>query len=308
MAQTINSYIAGLVQIGFVPNVKVASHKRDSLSPKEPLAERATTSAPPNINLVISLLEGHGFQPATGAKKARDISDEVNSPSFAKRAVALVVKSAITALPERAIAKLTTRALANLDKRTIPDIGLVVSCLEAQGFYPSAGAIVARSLGEDRELIEERSPVEKRQTAGDINTVINELMTFGYNPADFGPTASKIITAFLSQLPTSKTAVCPQSNNTLYATGGQTYEIQCGYGYGGNDLPPIQTANFAACLAACSAYVPNANVANGAKCVAASWLPEGDLRTDCHLKYAVADITQGTSLTNGRACGRVIGT
>ena len=311
MAATINSYINGLVQAGFVPNVKVATHKRDFSAPDQSEVKRAATPPTPNINLVLSLLKNHGFQPATTTKghKARDVSDEGSSLSFAKRAAALVVKSAIAALPERAIATFTRRALANVDKRAIPDITLVVSLLEAQGFYPHAGAKVSRrSLAEDRELIEKSSPIDKRQDAGDVNTVINGLLNYGYQPADFGPTASKMISSYLSTMPVSKTAVCPQNNNTIYTTGGQTFELQCGFGYDGNDLPHFQTKDFASCLAACASYVPQPYNANGAKCVAASWAAIGDLTQDCHLKYAVSAVTQGNTVYNNRSCGRIIGT
>ncbi len=295
MSETINSYITQLKAIGFVPNAKASLHKRDFEELDQPISKRASA---PDIKTVLNLLEGHGFLPATH-KKARDISNELDSPSLAKRALGFLAKRAITLLPERAVGALARRAVTSLNKRTIPNIGLVISLLEAQGFYPSGVKTSKRSLPES----DTASEIAKRQSAGDINSVINQLMTYGYDPSDFGPAATQLINAFLSQLPVSKTAICPQNNNTLYTVGGHTYELICGVGFGGNDLPPVPATSFAACLASCSSYVPPAN---GPRCVAASWLIVPSEPLNCHRKFAIADVSYGTSITNGRQAGRVI--
>lgn len=298
MSDTVKAYITQLKAIGFVPNAKASTHKRDLGEVDEPLLKRASA---PDIKTVLSLLIGHGFQPVSG-KTSRDINDDLDSPSLAKRALGYMVKRAIMLLPERAMGALAKRAATSLNKRTIPDIGLVVSLLEAEGFYPSGVKTTKRSLPEQDEALE----IAKRQSAGDINSVINQLMVYGYDPTDFGPTASKLISSFLSQLPASKTAICPQNNNTLYSIGGDTYELICGVGFGGNDLPAVPATSFAACLASCSSYVPPANIVNAPKCVAASWLIVNGEPNNCHRKFAVADITYGSSITNGRAAGRII--
>jgi len=294
MSDTISAYITQLKAIGFVPNAQATIHKRDFEDVDQPVSKRANA---PDIKVVLSLLEGHGFQPVSG-KTARDISTDLESPSLAKRALGFVAKRAIMLLPERALGALAKRAVSSLDKRTIPDIPLVVSLLEAQGFYPSGVKTTKRSLPESDNAME----IAKRQSAGDINSVINQLMVYGYNPSDFGPAASKLISTFLSQLPVSKTALCPQNNNTLYTTGGKTYELICGVGFNGNDLPPVAASSFADCLAQCSSYVDP----NGGKCIAASWLAIPGQRINCHRKWAISDIQYGTGYINGRQAGRII--
>lgn len=298
MTETINAYISQLKAIDFVPNAKATIHKRDFVEVDEALSKRANA---PDIKTVVNLLEGHGFQPVSG-KSARDLADENDPPSLAKRAVGFFAKRAITMLPERALNAMAKRAITSMNKRSIPDIGLVVSLLEAQGFYPRGVKPSKRSLADDEKVAD----LAKRQSAGDINSVINQLMTFGYEPSDFGPAASKLISSFLSQLPVSKTALCPQNNNTLYTTGGFTYEVICGVGFQGNDLLPVPASSFAACLASCSSYVPPPNDPNGPRCVAASWLPVDDDPNFCHRKYAITDIRYGNTSTTGRHAGRII--
>lgn len=298
MSDTVKAYITQLKAIGFVPNAKASIHKRDLEEVDQPLLKRASA---PDIRTVVSLLVGHGFQPVTG-KTGRDLNDHLDSPSLAKRALGYLVQRTVMLLPERAIGALAKRAVTSLNKRTIPDIGLVVSLLEAEGFYPSGVKTTKRSLPEQ----DDASEIAKRQSAGDINSVINQLMTYGYDPADFGPAASKLISSFLSQLPVSKTAICPQNNNTLYSVGGYTYELICGVGFNGNDLSPVPATSFAACLASCSSYVPPTNIVNAPKCVAASWLIVNGEPNNCHRKFAISDISYGTSITNGRQAGRII--
>lgn len=285
MSDQINSYITQLEAVGFVPNAKATSRKRGSLDPDALMTKRDT----PEINLVVNLLEGHGFEPATttSVHTIRDvpISRDI---SLSKRAIIAVVKRAITILPKRAITALAQRGFTSLTKRTIPDINLVVSLLEARGFVPS-GKKTSRSV------------VEKRQSASDINTVINELIAYGYNPSDFGPAASRVINAFLGSLPKETTALCPKDNNTLYATGGNTYEILCNIGWGGNDLPPVPASNLAGCLASCSSYTPSPSVAGGAKCIAASWEVITGETNNCHRKYAIPVMS-----SDYRAAGRNI--
>ena len=240
MATQITNYITLLEQAGFQPNAKPTISQCDDLNSEVSVDKRAL----PNLNLVISLLEKHGFEPSTnnGTHKRANGAD------------------------------LTTP----LEKRDIPDINLVISLLKQHGFVPSQAKKTSRDL-------------DKRQSPGDVNYVINELIAAGYNPNDFRPAASSLVNTFLGSLPTQTTAVCPRDNNTLYATGGQTYELFCGWDFPGNDLPAVHTDTLAACLTACSAYVPNQNIAGGAKCVAASW-GEGNPGGNCYMKSKIDQI------------------
>ncbi|KAL6717278.1 hypothetical protein ACLMJK_005193 [Lecanora helva] len=117
MTSTINSYIAQIIQAGFVPNAQPSAHKRDGENSPDlaALMERASTKAStPPINMVLSLLQQHGFQPAktAGHKRDAEASDDLSSP---------------------------------LAKRDLPDINLLISLLKQHGFVPT-GKTTARSL------------------------------------------------------------------------------------------------------------------------------------------------------------------
>ena len=270
MTNTINSYIAAVVQAGFIPNAKPTVGKREDEGSDElaALAERATVPATtPNINLVVSLLEQHGFQPATTqssttAKSGLHFRDIENSEDPS----------------------------TPLSKRTLPDINLVISLLKQHGFVPT-GTKTTRSL-------EARQDV----SSSDINTVINELIAQGYNPNDFGPRAQAILKEL--SLPTETTAKCPQDNNTLYVTGGVTYEVNCAWDYPGSDLTTTRASSLGDCLKACSTYTSS----KGLACVAATWAGSsnivgsilGGVFGNCYMKSNVTSNTHTASMSAGR--------
>ena len=270
MATTINSYIAAIIQAGFIPNAKPTVSKRadESSSDLAALNERATVPVTkPNVNLVVSLLEQHGFQPASTSSSTTsksglhfrdtDSADDLSAP---------------------------------LSKRTLPDINLVISLLKQNGFVPT-GKKTKRSL-------------EARQdpSSSDINTVINELIAAGYNPNDFGPKAQAILKEL--SLPTETTAQCPKDNNTLYVTGGVTYEVNCAWDYPNNDLTTTRAASLGDCLKACSTYKNS----QGLACVAATWSGGsnivgsilGGVFGNCYMKSNVTSNTHTASMSAGR--------
>ena len=104
MSDIIDSYIANLLQAGYVPNASPTTSKRDIAS-LDPLIEPRDV---PSVPLVLALLGQHGFVASNdtdGASSKRDVPD---------------LDSA-------------------LQKRTLPDINLVVSRLAAHGFVPTGG-------------------------------------------------------------------------------------------------------------------------------------------------------------------------
>ncbi|KAL6715397.1 hypothetical protein ACLMJK_006358 [Lecanora helva] len=152
MADTINQYITMIQAAGFKPNGQVGKRNAE-------LAERAAAPAapPPNINMVLALLQQHGFKPATttAAKHTRDAEPE----------------------PEAA------PSLEERDTTPMPDINLLISLLKQHGFYPT-GKKTARSL-------------EARQDANVVNNVIDQLVANGYTPGDFGSDAASLKTLAL---------------------------------------------------------------------------------------------------------------
>lgn len=304
MANTIDAYITQLTAAGFIPNAAATLAKRDLEETEDTLVTRGVKKLTPDVGPLMYLLDKKGFEPARKRKGYRRDFSDLEHPSLATRTMGYLARRAITLLPERALGALTTRGLSYLSKREIPPIELVISCLERRGFYPSGIKVAKRSEELEADHI---AALAKRQSAGEINTVINQLMVYGYNPEEFGPEASKFVSSYLSQLPVSKTAVCPAANNTIYSDAKNTYMIICAAGYGGNDLPPAPARSFQECLDKCSNYVPNGNVANGAKCVAATYFVEGDPNAYCHMKYAIQNVkVGGTTWRDGRQCGRVI--
>lgn len=60
-----------------------------------------------------------------------------------------------------------------LEKRTLPDISLVISRLAAHGFVPTGTGNSSNST------------ISKRDTTSDINVVIDQLQTYGFNTKDY---------------------------------------------------------------------------------------------------------------------------
>ena len=260
---------------------------------------RQTTDMASQISSYVSLLEQAGFQPnakpMSSKRDGQDIQQSLekrNLPNI-NLVISLLEKHGFQPASNKTTNKrddsfdLTTP----LAKRDLPDINLVISILKQHGFVPSQPKTTTRS-------------VEERQAPSEVNYVINQLIAAGYNPNDFGPTASKLINSFMGSLPTETIALCPKDNNTLYATGGQTYEIFCGFDFPGNDLPAVHTETLAACLGACSAYVPNKDIAGNASCVAASW-GEGNPGGNCYMKYKIGDVNNNNG---GLKAGRNVNT
>ena len=236
------------------------------------LEARATASMSDTINSYIDLIVSAGFKPNGAPARKRDDSDldasvltERDNLPNGNLVLNLLGQHGFKPPTTTTAAKKTTRDESPeeidspLEKRTLPDINLVVSLLKARGFYPS-GQKTARNL-------------EARQDPQDVNTVINQLVAQGYQASDFSGSAATVLKTL--SLPTSTTAVCPKDNNTIYATGGQQYQVNCGWDYKGTELPPSQVKSLADCLAAC------AKVSN---CVAANWAPS---TTWCYPKSAI---------------------
>ena len=239
------------------------------------LEARATTSMTDTINSYIDLIVSAGFKP-NGAPASKRDDSELDAPLLMERDNLPNGNLVLNLLGQHGFkppttttttGKKTTRDESSgggdspLEKRTLPDINLVVSLLKSRGFYPT-GQKTARSL-------------EARQDPQDVNTVINQLVAQGYQASDFSGSASTVLKTL--SLPTSTTATCPKDNNTIYATGGQQYQVNCGWDYKGTELPPSQVSSLAACLAAC------AKVSN---CVAANWAPS---TTWCYPKSAISN-------------------
>ena len=104
-----------------------------------------------------------------------------------------------------------------------------------------------------------------------------------------------VITTSTTFGPTSTPTLCPGGTGTQYSDAdGNVYEISCGLSYPGSDLPAIHKDTLIDCILACSEYIPQPNVAKGAKCIAASW-GEGNPGGNCYLKYAITEVNP----TNG---------
>ena len=71
------------------------------------------------------------------------------------------------------------------------------------------------------------------------------------------------------------------------STSSTSYSIQCNTSYYGTDLTTPHVDTFQACISACDNYVPNANTANGASCVAVTW-GEGNPGGNCYLKSSIS--------------------
>ncbi|KAL8825407.1 MAG: hypothetical protein Q9191_004439 [Dirinaria sp. TL-2023a] len=80
------------------------------------------------------------------------------------------------------------------------------------------------------------------------------------------------------------------------------YQVYCGTDFPGNDLTTPHVNSFSDCLLACDNYTPTASVADGKKCVAASY-GAGNVGGNCYLKYAITTINYGDG---GIESGRMI--
>lgn len=277
MSDTINMYISALESSGFAPNAKAS--KRDNDNDTQPLdissllEARGTTPLPP-LPQVLNVLAGFGFKPSK-----RDLGDNES------------------AAPEEG-----AEALAKRNAATIPDTNLVVSLLKAKGFMPTGSHTKARDVGGlSSELISRFAELLPRQAAGasngDVQTVVSNLVNAGYNPADFG--SSKTVMSFKqSTMKLETTASCPTDNNTLYATGGQTYQIGCYVDFPEGDLPADHSVDFPACLAKCSAYP-------GGKCIAAVWQKGANWSPtnqygNCYMKYTAFKAAYNVAYNSGR--------
>ena len=271
MTDTINMYISALESSGFTPNAKVST--RDSDNETQPLdvsslLEARNNPLPP-LPQVLNVLATFGFKPSK-----RDLGDnESAAPGGGEEALA-----------ERASAPL-------------PDTNLVISLLKEKGFMPT-GHTKARDLGSGGDLVS-RFALLPRQAASnaDVQTVVSNLVKAGYNPSDFG--SSKSVMAFQqSTMKLETTANCPTDNNTLYATGGQTYQIGCYVDYPQGDLPADHSVDFPACLAKCSAYP-------GGKCIAAVWQKGAQWSPtnqygNCYMKYTATKAAYNVAFNSGR--------
>lgn len=118
------------------------TYKRNLSKVNKPLLKRASA---PNIKTILSLLINYSFKPVSG-KISRDINDNLDLLSLAKRALRYIVKRAIKLLLERIIGILVKRTIILLNKRINPDISLVINLLKVEGFYPSGIKTIKRSL------------------------------------------------------------------------------------------------------------------------------------------------------------------
>ncbi|KAI4172687.1 MAG: hypothetical protein LQ343_003427 [Gyalolechia ehrenbergii] len=87
--------------------------------------------------------------------------------------------------------------------------------------------------------------------------------------------------------PPSYSAACAGSQSYSDSLGF-VWHVDCGIDYPGYDLPTISVSSFELCLQSCDNYVPNAEVANGATCVAISYGAR-DNGGECYLKYRVSE-------------------
>ena len=94
--------------------------------------------------------------------------------------------------------------------------------------------------------------------------------------------------------PTLAPSPCPTGDGQPYiCNSGSVFDIHCGQTYPGNDLPAVHADTFSQCIEACANYIPSANTAGGASCVAASW-GAGNVGGNCYLKYKVTTVIYDT--------------
>ena len=178
-----------------------------------------------------------------------------------------------------------------LEKRTLPDLSLVISRLAAHGFVPSADS--------------SSSKIRKRDATSDINTVIGELESSGFNPDDFAPAGSSALpspdssSSSSSDLTATTGVTCPQDDQMTFSTGSDTYQVLCSEGYNGYDLTGVHSDTFPDCLAACSAYVPSGSLLSLGPCAGASWLASF-ADANCFFKYNATTAGADSRVISGR--------
>ncbi len=160
-----------------------------------------------------------------------------------------------------------------LEKRTLPDVDLVVSRLAAHGFVPSGGSANSSAT----------SSVTKRDATADINSVISQLEAIGFNPSDFMQGGSAALPSG-AELSAATGVTCPQDDQKSFSTGSEAYQVLCSAGFDGFDLSNTHSDSLPDCLAACSAYVPQGDLASKGPCVGASWLASF-ADENCFFKY-----------------------
>ena len=273
MTDTINMYISALESSGFTPNAKVSTRDSDNDTHSLDISSllQARDNPLPPLPQVLNVLATFGFKPSK-----RDLGDNES------------------AAPEEA----GEEALAKRGGAPLPDTNLVISLLKAKGFMPT-GQTKARDLGPGGDLVSRFAELLPRQAASnaDVQTVVSNLVKAGYNPSDFG--SSKSVMAFQqSTMKLETTASCPTDNNTLYATGGQTYQIGCYVDYPQGDIPADHSVDFPSCLAKCSAYA-------GGKCIAAVWQKGAQWSPtnqygNCYMKYTATKAAYNVAFNSGR--------
>ena len=170
-----------------------------------------------------------------------------------------------------------------LEKRTVPDINLVVSRLAAHGFVPSRSA----------------SKIKRDATSDAINGVISQLQALGFNPGDYTNDASAALAlagSSSSYLSATTGVNCPNDDHKTFITGNQKYEVLCSAGINGFDVWGVHSNSFPECLAACSAYVPQAN---NRPCVGASYLASF-ADSNCFFKYNASTPGADSRVVTGR--------
>jgi len=100
----------------------------------------------------------------------------------------------------------------------------------------------------------------------------------------------------------SSDASCPASDGQAYSVEADTYQITCGTDYPGNDLQTPHVADLAACLKACTDYIPDPTRQANAPCIAAAF-GAGNVGGNCYLKYAITEVNVGNG---GFSVGRNI--
>ncbi|MCJ1257133.1 hypothetical protein MMC24_004958 [Lignoscripta atroalba] len=91
---------------------------------------------------------------------------------------------------------------------------------------------------------------------------------------------------------------CPVANNSLYIDAQfKEYDVFCNTDFSYNDLPAVAVTSFAACIEACSNYVPSASGFGSQSCIAVTWSvninPNG---ANCYLKSSITNIQYGNQL------------
>ncbi|MCJ1244575.1 hypothetical protein MMC30_001773 [Trapelia coarctata] len=99
---------------------------------------------------------------------------------------------------------------------------------------------------------------------------------------------------------------CPSGNLTTYtSTASNAYVLYCNIDFSYSDLPSTNAPTLASCVTACDNYTPNATVANGASCIAASWGNPAYSDPNCYLKFQLktGDVAYADRIYSARRVG-----